>query len=110
MTTFTASLEAALRAAPRNVMLWKELIIVLMQAGLYEEALAAIARGRAAAGAHLRLRRERGDQPRRARPAEEADRLFAASPDVGDPIVIARHVRHLLRTGRPEEAERSPCR
>ena len=104
--TFTHSLEAALRAAPRNVMLWKELIIVLMQAGLYELALAAIARGRAAAGAHLLFDANEAISHAELGHFEEADRLFARLKGVGDPIVIARHVRHLLRTGRPEEAER----
>ena len=104
--SFTDSIEAALRSAPRNVMLWKELIIILMHAGLYEEALAAIARGRTAAGAHLVFDANEAISHAELGHFEEADRLFARLRGVGDPIVIARHVRHLLRTGRPEEAER----
>ena len=42
---FAASLEQAIAAAPADVMLWRELIILLMHGEMYPEALGAIARG-----------------------------------------------------------------
>ncbi|HWT12398.1 MAG TPA: hypothetical protein VN231_06570, partial [Allosphingosinicella sp.] len=103
---FTASFEAALRASPRNILLWKELVSTLIHAGRYEAALEAIGRGRAVAGPHLVFdaneaicRAELGD-------AAAADRLYERLAEVNDPVLTVRHVRHLLRSGRPEEAER----
>jgi hypothetical protein len=36
----------------------------------------------------------------------DADALFAAYAGLRDPAVMQRHIRHLLRTGRPDQAER----
>ncbi len=103
--THVASMEAAARILPKNIELWKELIIVHIHAGAYEQALAVIARGRMAAGPHPAFdaneavcRAELGN-------FEQAEALFAALASLRDPTVMLRHVRHLLRTGRPHEAE-----
>lgn len=101
---FTASIERALAAAPRDLNLWRELIVTLLHAELYERALEAIARGRAAAGANILFDAneaicfaELGDTAR-------ADRQFAALGPSDDSTVTIRRVRHLLRSGRPAEA------
>jgi predicted Zn-dependent protease len=102
---FTASFEAALASAPRDVNLWRELVVTLMHAELYDEALAAIERGRAAAGPSIMFdvneaacRAEMGE-------CEVADRLFEAIGRLDDdPAAGVRHVRHLLRSGRPGRA------
>ena len=102
--SFTASIEEALKQLPRDMMLWRELLGVLMHAGHYEEALAAIARGRIAAGPsdifdanEAVCHAELGDFAR-------ADALFAALGPIDDPTVTVRRVRHLLRSGRPDQA------
>ena len=99
-----ADYDRALAADPRNIALWRSLIMALTQGDQYEAALEAVLRGRAQAGPHLIFdaneavcRSELG-QP------EAADRLFARLAALDDPILRVRHVRHLLRTGRPAEA------
>ena len=98
--SFARSYRDAIATAPRDVNLWRELIITLMHADRYDEALAAIAEGRRAAGDQLVFAvneaicvAERGE-------TERADRLFAALPPIDDVTVTVRRIRHLLRAGR----------
>jgi tetratricopeptide (TPR) repeat protein len=104
--TYTASIERALRAVPRNIDLWKELIAILIHAGAYDQALEAIARGRAAAGPHSMFDANEAVCHAELGDFGKADTMFAALARFGDPTVMLRHVRHLLRSGRPHEAER----
>lgn len=104
--TFTASMESALRVVPKNIELWKELIAVLLHAGAYEEALAVIARGRLAAGPHPAFDANESVCHAELGNFEQAEALFQSLAPLRDPTVMLRHVRHLLRTGRPHEAER----
>ncbi|HEV2866303.1 MAG TPA: tetratricopeptide repeat protein [Allosphingosinicella sp.] len=101
---FTASMEEALRTRPRDVLLWKALIIVLMQAKLFEQALAAIERGRAAAGDHLVFDANEAVCHSDTGDFAAADRLYASVP-LDDPTIRLRYVGHLLKTGRPAQAE-----
>jgi tetratricopeptide (TPR) repeat protein len=101
---FTAALEAALKARPADILLWRELIMLLMQAQRYDAALAAIVRGRAAAGDHLLFDANEAFCHSDLGHYSEADRLFARLPS--ERGVMLRFVGHLLRTGRPEQAER----
>lgn len=101
---FTETFEEALRTIPREVPVWRALIDTLMHADLYDEALAIVARGRAAAGpdpafdaAEAVATAEKGD-------AAAADRLFAAIAPLRHITMVLRYVRHLLRSGRPEAA------
>jgi cytochrome c-type biogenesis protein CcmH/NrfG len=101
---FTTSLERVLRAQPRNLDLWTALVLILVNGDLYDRALDAVARGRRAAGEALVFevnealcRSEQGE-------GTAVDPLFARLAHVDDPTVRVRHVRHLLRTGRPAEA------
>jgi tetratricopeptide (TPR) repeat protein len=102
--SFTARFESALAAAPANASLWLEMINTLMHAAFYEQALAALRRGRVAAGEHEAFdaletvcRAEKGE-------IEAADRLFARLGPIGHITMAARYMRHLLRAGRPETA------
>lgn len=99
-----ASFERALRTAPAEVDLWRELVTTQMHAGLYEEALGAIGRARKAAGPHLAFDvneavciDEMGDHAK-------AGQLFESLPDIDDVNVLIRRIRNLLRSGRPEQA------
>ena len=101
---FTQSLERALRAAPGELSLWRELIDTLMHAGAYEAAHDAIDRGRAAAGESpvfdalaAVCAAEQGE-------TDIADRLFALLGPIEHITMAARYMRHLLRAGRPEAA------
>jgi len=101
---FTISLERALDAQPGNLDLWSAYILVLINGDLYDRVLDAVARGRAAAGPapvfevnEAVARSELGE-------GTAIDPLFARLERHDDAAVRVRHVRHLLRTGRPEEA------
>lgn len=101
---FTSSFERALAVAPAEIPIWREMIETLMHAALYDEALAAIARGRAAAGDNPAFdaletvcAAEKGE-------TERADRLFARLGPIEHVTMAARYLRHLLRAGRPAEA------
>ncbi|HEY9552039.1 putative 2OG-Fe(II) oxygenase [Allosphingosinicella sp.] len=100
---FTRGYERALATAPRDIRLWRELISKLMHAEQFGKALDAIARGRAAVGPHpvfdineAICLDEIGD-------VAAADRLFSALT-IDHILLAVRHVRHLLRSRRPEEA------
>ena len=101
---FTQSIEKALATRPRDLMLWRELIGVLIHAGHFEAALGAIARGRAAAGPHAMFEANEAVCHAELGHADEADRMFAALGAADDATVMVRQVRHLLRCGRTEAA------
>jgi tetratricopeptide (TPR) repeat protein len=99
-----ASFERALAATPRDVFLWRELIISLIRASRFDDALAAIARARAVAGPHPTFDAneaicvdELGDHVR-------AERLFAPLAHVDEVDLFVRRARNALRLGRPAEA------
>lgn len=104
--SFTRSFDDALAAQPLSIELRREQLVALLHAEQYDEALAAIARGRAAMGDQPQLdlseaivRSERGE-------TEAADRLFAPFAELDDSAAQIRRVRHFLRSGRPELASR----
>jgi len=101
---FAVTLERTLEAQPRNLDLWSAYILVLLNGDLYERVLDAVTRGRAAAGPapvfdvnEAVARSELGE-------GTAIDPLFARLERHDDPAVRVRHVRHLLRTARPEDA------
>jgi tetratricopeptide (TPR) repeat protein len=101
---FASSYEAAVAAAPRDAMIWREWADTLMHADQYDAVLALVARGRAEAGAHgvfdafeTLAVTEQGE-------IEAADRLWAALGPIGHVSIAVRRMRHLLRAGRPKEA------
>ena len=100
----TESFDRALRLRPRDVFLWRELIISLIRALRFGDALEAIARARAAAGAHPTFDAneaicidELGDHAR-------AELLFAPLAHFDEVDLIVRRARNALRRGRPEQA------
>lgn len=101
---FTASLEAAVLAAPADIMLWRELADTLMHAGYYDDVHATLARARAAAGEHPVFDALAAVATAEQGRIEEADQLFAGLGPIDHINMAARYVRHLLRAGRPAEA------
>lgn len=101
---FTAGLERALAAAPRDTNLWRELIVTLLHAERFEEALAAIARARSAAGPHIAFDVNEAVCADELGQVEHAAALFGALTSVSDTTVKIRHIRHLLRRGGADEA------
>jgi tetratricopeptide (TPR) repeat protein len=103
-TGFTVSYQQALHVAPREVAIWRALVQTLVQADLYDAALAEIGRARAAAGDNPSFdaletvcRSEKGE-------TEAADVLFARLGAIQHVAMATRYARHLLRAGRPAEA------
>ena len=101
---FTRSYDDALKLHPDNYGLRREQILALVHAEHWETLLAAIADGRGAIG----------DQPLFAvneavciaelGETERADRLFKPFADLDDAGVQVRIARHLLRSGRADDA------
>lgn len=101
---FTSSFDEALSKHPRSLELRREQIIKLLHAGHYDRVLAKIAEGRREVGDNdmfaaneAIVHAEQGDTAR-------ADELFAPLADLPDGSVQIRRVRHLLRSGRAEQA------
>lgn len=101
---FTRSFDEALRVHPNSLDLRREQIVALLHAEQFAEVLARIQQGRGLFGeqplftAHdAVVRSETGD-------VEAADRLFAELAPLGLANFDLRLLRHLLRSGRPEQA------
>jgi tetratricopeptide (TPR) repeat protein len=100
----TASFEESLLAEPGNGLLWRTLVETLMHGNLYDDALVAIARARAALGASATLDALEAACVAEQGETEHADALFAALGPIEHVSMAARYMRHLLRAGRPDGA------
>ena len=101
---FARSFDEALQAHPNSEDLRREQLIALMHAEQFDQVLERIEQGRSMFGdqplfiAHEAVvRSEQGE-------AEAADALFAELAPLGVAHFDLRLVRHLLRSGRPEQA------
>lgn len=101
---FTSSFDEALAALPNHIDLRRELLIALMHADRYEEALGAIAAGRAAMGEQLLFAVNEAIAYAEMGEVDTAERLFAPFIDIDDATVQVRRTRMYLRSGRPDAA------
>lgn len=101
---FTSSFSEALRTQPQNYNLWREQIISLLHAEQFDTALEIIARGRAVMGDLPMFGANEAVVQAELGNTDEADRLFAPFRTLDDAVVQVRWVRHLLRSGRPQQA------
>ncbi len=99
-----SSFEDALIAQPRDPLLWATMINQMIHVGQFAQLDPIIVRARRAVGEQQNLTiceaivaSEIGDRDR-------ADRLFASLKPYQDMSLSVRAMRHLLRTGRPDEA------
>jgi len=104
--TFASSLEAAVSWAPRDVLIWHEWADILIHAERYDEVIAIVARGRAAAGGHPVFDALEAIAVAEKGETDAADALFAGLGPIGQIGMAVRYLRHLLRSGRPAEAAR----
>lgn len=102
--TFTAGYEKALAATPRDIKLWRDLINKHMHAAQFPEALDVVARGRAAMGPHPVLDLHEAICLDELGEVAAAGKLFSALGPANHINVAIRHVRHLLRARRADEA------
>jgi Flp pilus assembly protein TadD len=101
---FTRSFDEAIAAHPNSLDLRRDQFIALMQAEQWDAAMDRIEQGRSHVGEHplfdsqeAVVRSETGD-------FETADRLFSLFPPGSVANLDLRKVRHLLRSGRPDQA------
>lgn len=101
---FTRSFAEALRQYPQSLDLWRELIVALMHAEQWDQALQVISQGRALIGDQpvfaineAVIHSERGE-------TEAAETLFARLEQVENASLEIRRVRHYLRSARPKLA------
>ena len=100
----TDSFERALAATPRDVFLWRELIITLMHAGRFEAVLDAISRARAAAGPHPTFDANEAVCVDNLGEHDEAERLFAPLAGVDEVDLLVHRARNRCGSAGPSEA------
>ncbi len=103
---FDRSFEAATAAMPGDLDLWREWIIALIHAEDFDRVFAVIARGRAAIGEQPVFAANEAIAAAETGDSERAEQLFDAFAGLDDPTVQVRRVRHYIRTGRPDLADR----
>jgi len=101
---FAAGYERALLALPRDRSLWRARINLLIQADLYDRALAMVAAARATAGEDPLFDALEAICTSESGAVEAAEPMFARLLPFGYLSAALRYVRHLLRAGRPGEA------
>ena len=105
--TFTQAFDKAVKAEPRNLMVWQEYLQTLLNAELFDDALPVIEQGRAAAGASVIFDSAEAIAAAGLGRTAEADRLFSRLAVASNASLLVHFVRHLLRAGRPEPAFRA---
>jgi Flp pilus assembly protein TadD len=105
-TDFARNFEAAVAAMPQNLDLWREWIIALIHAEDFEGVSRVISLGRAAAGEHPLFAANEAIVAAETGQMERAEALFAPFVDLDDSTVQVRRVRHYIRWGRPQDADR----
>ncbi len=100
----TSSLVRALDLRPTDLLLWREYLGILTHAALWDEGLAAIAAGRAAAGPHIIFDAQEAACLDEAGRPEAAAPIYARLMPIGDLALGVYYTRHLIRLGRPEDA------
>lgn len=94
----------ALAATPSSLALWTEMLDLMIEGEHIEEAADMLAKARLATGAGDALLPYEAICASELGRSEEADRLFALLAPRRHVAIVERHLRHLLRTGRPAEA------
>lgn len=97
--TFVSSLLQAIRTTPRDIDLWWTLIVLLIHAGRHDQALKAVAGGRAQAGDSLLFDANEAVAYSELGDAARASALFDRLATVDNGNVALSHTRHLLRIG-----------
>ena len=101
---FVRSLDRALADTPGDPGLWRTLLVILAQAGLNQRLLDEVARARAFAGQDGLFDVMEATALSELGRHDLADALFVRLAGTADPALDVRRVRHLLRTGRADEA------
>jgi Flp pilus assembly protein TadD len=103
---FTRNFEAAVAAMPQNIDLWREWIIALIYAEDFGTAQRVISMGRSAVGEHPLFGANEAIVAAETGETDRAETLFEPFVNLDDSSVQLRRVRHYIRWGRPEEADK----
>jgi len=101
---FTRNFDEALKLHPTNYGLRLEQILALLHAEHWDKLLAVIASGRSAMGDLPLFAANEAVCYAELGETERADLLFEPFKDIEDVPLQARRIRHLIRSGRPDEA------
>jgi len=101
---FTVSVQRALAAAPRDPNLWRTLLILLIHADRFDEAVAVAGRARSLIGENIAVLANEAAALSELGRSVEADAIYARIAGYDDISLAVRHIRHLLRTGRIDAA------
>ncbi|MEJ7776877.1 MAG: putative 2OG-Fe(II) oxygenase [Sphingomicrobium sp.] len=101
---FARSFDEALAVHPLSLELRRQQIITLLHAEQYDATLTAIENGRRAIGENALFAANEAIVHAEMGNIEQADLLFAPLADMANSSVQIRRIRHLLRSGRAEQA------
>lgn len=101
----TETIDAAIAAAPRDAVRWRQRIFILKQGHQLDAALDTVRRARAAAGDDLGLRFDEATCLTETWQLDAADRAFDALPPIDDASVAVHRARHALRRQRADTVE-----
>lgn len=103
---FTRSYDEALTQYPNSIDLRREQLVALLEAGHYDDALARVDQGAGMFGEHILFASHRAAILSESGDVDAAEPLFKALAALNFANIEMWHVRHLLRSGRPDEASR----
>ena len=103
---FTRTFDEALVQHPNSLELRREQLAALVEAGHFADAFERIERGSALFGDHLLFKSHEAAALSESGDIERAEPLFTELAELGFANIEMWHVRHLLRSGRPEDASK----
>jgi Flp pilus assembly protein TadD len=103
---FTSSIDEALVEYPNSLELRREQLIALVEAEHYGDAIARIEEGRRLFGDHILFKSHEAAVLSESGETERADPLYQELATLDAPNIELWHVRHLLRSGRPDDASK----
>jgi tetratricopeptide (TPR) repeat protein len=101
---FARSFDEALQAHPNSLDLRREQMVALLHAEQFDDVLQRVEQGRRLFGPHMLFTSHEAVVRSECGEVEAADALFAELAPLGHANFDLRHVRHLLRSGRPKQA------
>jgi tetratricopeptide (TPR) repeat protein len=103
---FTRSFDEALALHPNSFELRREQLVALVEAQHFDDAMERIAQGRALFGDHILFKAHEAAARSESGDMEGADPIYDELAALDLPNVEMWHVRHLLRSGRANDASR----
>jgi tetratricopeptide (TPR) repeat protein len=103
---FTRSFDEALAQHPNSMELRREQLVALLEAEHFDDAIACIEQGTMLFGEHILFTSHRAAVLSESGQVDAADQLYSALAALNFANIEMWHVRHLLRSGRPDEASR----